>query len=1051
MLGLLAAVFVALLAVVYLATPVFAIVAWRRTRRIAELERRLVDAERQLQLQASIDQGVQSRDVEPMMADGAADVWRREPAATGFDDGAFGAPGPVTPRPSEPPPLPERVWELSDEPGRPAVRPSSGWPESAPTPEAGSRPRFEAGAYDGPWDRSPVASGRRPRAAADSIWRAFNAAWEEGVGGSVLAKLGAVLVVIGVALFVGWSMLHVGPVGRVAIAVAASGALLVAGLACQRRPDYRSVATGLSAAGWGGLYVTAFAMHGLEAARVIDDPVVACGLLLAVAAGMIGHAVWLGRPTLVAVAYAAAFAALAIGPASTFTAVACLVLAATLLAVAARFEWMPLAVGGLVCTYGILVFRSPAGEPLPGLAGLTIGAGLLWACWLLFEAFDIFMAARGRGRTDAGSVVMPLNLAGRLGVSLLLWPDDVQGLDLFLATLALAYVASTLCRVVVSRLFPGATGAGPVSTLFPGGYEATTTIATVLLAAALMLRFQAGWRLHVGLLLEAEFLFLCGVLFGQRYLRMLAAGVFALALLRFIAIDVPAGGTVAYRGLTLMAWTPSALLAAAVLGVNRAFLEWTDRRPLLALEKAASYAVTGLVTLVVGGELWYAHNGLAPEMLGVAWLGLAWGLLHLAARLRSVHLYWQCLLVACAALVPLVVINAFPFPPLLPFLTAGSGLGTWIWLLPASVMLHALVWQAARQDWLAGVEPPVADTAAVGLLAATVLTLVLLWHALPAPLVALGWAGFAVLALQLGLRAPHAGLRWHACLAIGLAVGRLFLANFTNTGATAFVSHRVLTVVPVVVVLYDFASRLTDRRLRPLVGPDMRMFGGVCFWAGTTLLVVLLRFELGRVLAVVGWAVLGLALLVLGRGRRAIQFRWQSHAIALLTFVRSVGTSFSMPEAAGGLLQPAVLGGLVVGSLFAGELLCPPDGGVARPLTGVARLLAWLDAHRRTFYAVLATVLLAVLLVHEVPASLLTAALGIAGACLLVAGFVRPDRSLRTCGLAVLGICVPKLFFWDLRNLETPYRILSFLLLGILLMAASWFYARFKQRLRTIP
>jgi hypothetical protein len=128
-LELLAAVFVALLAVVYLATPVFAIVAWRRTRRIAELERRLVDAERQLQLQASIDQGVQSRDVEPMMADGAADVWRREPAATGFDDGAFGAPGPVTPRPSEPPPLPERVWELSDEPGRPAVRPSSGWPE----------------------------------------------------------------------------------------------------------------------------------------------------------------------------------------------------------------------------------------------------------------------------------------------------------------------------------------------------------------------------------------------------------------------------------------------------------------------------------------------------------------------------------------------------------------------------------------------------------------------------------------------------------------------------------------------------------------------------------------------------------------------------------------------------------------------------------------------------------------------------------------------------------------------------------------------------------
>ena len=60
---------------------------------------------------------------------------------------------------------------------------------------------------------------------------------------------------------------------------------------------------------------------------------------------------------------------------------------------------------------------------------------------------------------------------------------------------------------------------------------------------------------------------------------------------------------------------------------------------------------------------------------------------------------------------------------------------------------------------------------------------------------------------------------------------------------------------------------------------------------------------------------------------------------------------------------------------------------------------------------------------------------------------VRPDRSLRLCGLATMGVCLPKLFLYDLRHLETPYRILSFVLLGMLLIAASWIYTRYKSRL----
>jgi uncharacterized membrane protein len=49
----------------------------------------------------------------------------------------------------------------------------------------------------------------------------------------------------------------------------------------------------------------------------------------------------------------------------------------------------------------------------------------------------------------------------------------------------------------------------------------------------------------------------------------------------------------------------------------------------------------------------------------------------------------------------------------------------------------------------------------------------------------------------------------------------------------------------------------------------------------------------------------------------------------------------------------------------------------------------------------------------------------------------------------VLG-CTLKLFLYDLRNLETPFRILSFIVLGLMLLGVSWVYSRFREQLRRI-
>src|SRR5258708_20113952 len=87
-------------------------------------------------------------------------------------------------------------------------------------------------------------------------------------------------------------------------------------------------------------------------------------------------------------------------------------------------------------------------------------------------------------------------------------------------------------------------------------------------------------------------------------------------------------------------------------------------------------------------------------------------------------------------------------------------------------------------------------------------------------------------------------------------------------------------------------------------------------------------------------------------------------------------------------------------------------------------------------------------LLEEVCGGMLTLRWGVEGIALLGAGFVVRERMLRLAGLALLLSCIAKLFAYDLRSLETFFRILSFIGLGVILLAVSWIYTRFKEQLR---
>jgi uncharacterized membrane protein len=83
----------------------------------------------------------------------------------------------------------------------------------------------------------------------------------------------------------------------------------------------------------------------------------------------------------------------------------------------------------------------------------------------------------------------------------------------------------------------------------------------------------------------------------------------------------------------------------------------------------------------------------------------------------------------------------------------------------------------------------------------------------------------------------------------------------------------------------------------------------------------------------------------------------------------------------------------------------------------------------------------------QTPQLLLSALWGAGGLAALVVGLLRDERRLRLAGLTLLAIAVAKVFLFDLAKLESIYRVLSFVALGLLLLSAAFAY----QRLRGEP
>jgi len=444
--------------------------------------------------------------------------------------------------------------------------------------------------------------------------------WEAVVGGNWLNKLGVLVLVIGIALLLGYEFARVGPAGRVAIGMGAGLTMLLSGVFIERKRAYAIFARGLIGGGWAALYFTTYAMHALPAAKVIDNPYAGTALLLATACGMILHSLRYKSQTVSGLAYFIAFATLALSESTPFSVLALLPLAASLLYLAHRFEWHQMAVFGLFATYATAASRPDAGAPLASTQALFA------AYWLLFETFDLLRLRRSSAAWTIESLILPINALGFLGLSIVKWQRSApEHLYAFFAAGAALYLVSALLR---TSLRPPSTFGGDSGTLeriAGGSYEGPITLSAAMAAAAILLRATGEW-INLSLLIEGEIMFLAGLRFGQRYLRRLAGAAFVASVMKLVAVDESAAGSIDFAGRSWTNWSPIAALTAAVFYVNR----------MLRVPEGVLYssAAAGLVAVVLGYET-------PHQYLCVSWLAFAALLFELGFQFRQQEFRYQ--------------------------------------------------------------------------------------------------------------------------------------------------------------------------------------------------------------------------------------------------------------------------------------------------------------------------------------------------------------------------------------------------------------------------
>ncbi len=856
---------------------------------------------------------------------------------------------------------------------------------------------------------------------------------EEALGTNWLNKLGIIILVIGVALFLAYQVRELGPAGKVLVGYLVSGALLGAGIFFERRERWRILARAGIGGGWALLFFVTYAMHHVAAAQVIDSQAVDLVLLLLVTIAMVAHTLRYDSQVVTGLAYLLAFSTVTISRSNAYSLAAGALLALGLVVIVVRKRWYELEVFGILASYiNHYFWLRPIIEPMGGhhrpFPEFFASASLLVLYWAVFRASYLFRRSlQGREETTSSAAAL-------LNSCLLLAVMKYQSVHPELAfwfLLALGAVELGLGQLPVARRRRVA-------------FVILTTIGTTLLVAALPFRYS-GATLPILWLAEAEAIFLAGVFTREIVFRRLGVLASLLVAGHMVFVDALRLGHEREVRAADFSDPRTALLFGVAALVFYFNAHWVPRRWKELVEtrfedfgfRALSY-VGGILALL---GVW----AISTE----PWLAVGWGALALAFALFAFWRKNQGLSLQAHVLALLAVIRALA-------VNLGTP-GTFHHLsfrLITITMLAALLYLTSRWSGVADFARTLRIPAAYTWVASFLASL-LMWYELEPASVALGWALFGLLLFELGIARRSVNLRLQAYLAFGSSFLRIFFVNLNAAGYPGELSPRVYTTAPLALAFYyvywslegrgdDFLKH--DRRLKAAQFHN---------YFGFLTLAALMRFELPPDWVVAAWATLVLGLLAVAWKRGQRVFLHQGYLLGFAVLFRAVLHNFYERSyfPAPFWQSRIVCVGVTVAMLFLalafafrlGQAPAPNSNGERNWLAhaGVA-----MDRHPEQIFFFIPFFLLSVLLALEMPSGMVTVAWGLEAVGVFLFALSVGQRSYRLSGLALLLVCVGKIVIRDVWGLQPRDRYLTFIVLGAALLGVSFLYTRYRETIR---
>ncbi len=1073
------------LIVLLLSAPILSIVA---VVAVSRSRKRIVRLEAQIQHQEALIKQVKETDMPKAMAHLAERVEFLE-YKTGF-----GASHPTPPIvPSQKPvsePLHEAVRTVAT-PSKP--EPPVRVPERGVAPEL-ARPRTAAVS-------SIPAPAEKPRRSLADLETLLGTQW--------LNKIGIAILVIGISWFLGYSLQYIGAMGKVCLGYTVSAALLAFGLIWERRKIFAVYGKVLVGGGWATAYFTTYAAHHLPAAQVIYNAHVGLLLLLLVAAVIIGHSLAYKSQVLTTIAYGLAFLTLALNPLSTFSLWAVAILAASFGLILRRLAWGNLAILGMLAAYFVGLmwawhFTQGVTSGVDRVGIFSLGIFFFCLYWCIFTWQNLFLTGSMTPRlrqfhafANASLFFLSVGYLGHLPELRFYFLSAFGLIYLALAYLWFHRKERTDFRIHATVAVVLLVGAVPCKLVDDSVFIAWLLEAELLLLLGFYLKdvylktlgvllFAASWLLTLmfpyagGTILPISDYALS--LTTSRWIAAFLCYANAYLGMRLMPRDVIAEND--QRVLRAFSYAGCIALLAlifnetqhlhlgsflAILAVMLFFMGCRFRQPDLRNQSYVTFGIAFLWVLLLD-LLRTGHQILwiCPDRLFIG--GNVALLFYLSARkmfqARKENVLqptdtWVGGSVALAAIAGAIVYVCRNFLvelseiPRVLFGWLDSTFATWIMLF----FVAAAILLALALKWVLKKRPAVQNVFAlfpeIGLLyPATILTTFLLWYQLDPLAIAVGWALFGVLSLELGLSSNYAPLIQQGHVLCTLSFVRLVFANLTTEEAIHGFPISVLTVSLLAILYYALYFRLQGENGQPT--PQGKFYS---YLAGISL-VCILRFQADPSWVAALWAWLAVMFLAAREVRGDSVFGVQAGLLTLAAIIRVVfnnlyltgqyeyfsqATATALPVLAGVSISCAW-------NMFRAKRYpmkeppsvfkeAPQEPFLDRITTQVRRAVSaeW------PLYFYGAATLLTLLILHDTSRAFLTVSLGVEGLFLFALGLIVSQRTIRWTGLFLLIACILKVFLIDLSSLETGYRIMSFIVLGLILLTVSYLYTKYRQ------